>query len=78
MNNYTYDEIQRERLTILLEGIIRELAWQDNLVIYTGKNFKIKCDHNETSDFFIDRLSGMDDESFKELKKKLLELICNI
>lgn len=78
MNNYTYDEIQRERLTILLEGIIRELAWQDNLVVYTGKNFKQRCDHNETSDFFTDRLSGMEDEEFIEFKKKLIELIYSV
>lgn len=78
MINYTYDEIQRERLTVLLEGIIRELAWQDDLVVYTGENFKKRCDHNETSDFFIDRLNGLDDQNFIELKKELLGIICNI
>ena len=33
-NGYTFDELKRERLSGIINGLILELAWQDKIVFY--------------------------------------------
>lgn len=79
MNGFTYDEVARERLTILLEGVIRELAWQDEIKTFYKKDKMLcECSYKETAELFTDRIYGMDDKEFAEFKNKLIELIYDI
>lgn len=75
MNDFTYDEVQRERLVALFGSVIQELAWQDEIAMYCDKELKRKCNYKETAELFIDKLNCMENEEFSEFKKKLIELI---
>lgn len=78
MSVFSYDEVQRERLTILLNGIIRELAWQDDIIMHSNTELKNKIDYKEVSEIIIDKLYSLEDEDFIKFKKKLIDLIYDI
>ena len=81
-NGYTYEELQRERLTGIITGIINglilELTWQDKIKCYKGTDMKIPISHYESTDMFIDKLGGMDDEDYKKFIDKLTDTIIDM
>lgn len=77
-NGYTYEELQRERLTGIINGLILELTWQDKIKCYKGTDMKIPTSHYESTDMFIDKLGGMDDEDYKKFIDKLTDTIIDM
>lgn len=71
---YTYKDLERGRITSLLGGLIRELAWQDKMYLIDTET-KEKTDYNETTDLLINRIECMEDEDYEVFISKLTEVL---
>lgn len=71
---YTYKDLERGRITSLLGGLIRELAWQDKMYLIDTET-KEKTDYNETTDLLINRIECMEDEDYEVFISKLTEIL---
>ena len=72
---YTYKDLERSKITSLLSGLIRELAWQDKIYL-TDIKTKQKVDYNETTEILIDRIECMEDEEYEKFISKMIEVLC--
>lgn len=72
---YTYKDLERSKVTSLLSGLIRELAWQDKIYL-TDIKTKQKVDYNETTEILIDRIERMEDEEYEKFISKMIEVLC--
>ncbi len=72
---YTYKDLERSKITSLLSGLIRELAWQDKIYL-TDIKTKQKVDYNETTEILIDRIERMEDEEYEKFISKMIEVLC--
>lgn len=71
---YTYKDLERGRITSLLGGLIRELAWQDKMYLIDTET-KEKTNYNETTDLLINRIECMEDEDYEVFISKLTEVL---
>lgn len=77
-NGYTFDELKRERLSGIINGLILELAWQDKIVFYKLPDRKIPLVHHGSADVLINRLAELDDEDYKKFIDKLTDTIIDM
>lgn len=76
--NYTYEELKRERMTVLIENLIREMAKQDNLGFFKYIKTQKLCSSEESTEILMDVLYGLDDENYKKFIDKLTDVIIDM
>lgn len=74
---YTYEDLQRAKIEVLVGGLLKELAWQDKLVLYEVEGGK-KISDSETISIFENRMCGMEDEDYNKFIDKLLDVLSNM
>lgn len=77
-NGYTFDEVKRERTTTLIGSLILELAWQDKITGHKDVSMTERLNHYEVADIFVNRLSELEDDDYKEFIDKLTDMIVDI
>lgn len=70
----TYEETKREVLQGLLNGVIYELSFRDDIKMWEDREMTKRIDYKEAAAFLIDGIAGADDEDFEKFKNKLIEL----
>lgn len=74
---YTYEDLQRAKIEVLVSSLLKELAWQDKLVLYEVTGGK-KISDSETISIFEDKLCCMEDEDYNKFIDKLLDVLSNM
>lgn len=74
---YTYEDLQRAKIEVLVSSLLKELAWQDKLVLYEVAGGK-KISDSETISTFEDRMCCMEDEDYNKFIDKLLDVLSNM
>lgn len=75
---WKYEDVKREILQSLLNGVILELAFRGDIVIYENEEQTKKRDYKEVAAILADRISGANDEQFKGFKANLIDAIYDI
>lgn len=69
--NYTFEELKRERMTVSIGNLIREMAWQDKIVFFKNIETQEKYNHNESAEILTNAIAELDDEKYEKFITKL-------
>lgn len=69
--NYTYDELKRERMTVLIDNLIREMAQQDKIAFFKNIETQEKHNHNDSAEILTNAIAELDDEKYEKFIIKL-------
>lgn len=75
---WSYEDVTREILQGLLNGVILELAFRDDIVMHKDIEKTKRMNYREVAGILTDMMNGADDEQFKKFKNKLVDLIYDI
>ncbi len=70
----TYEEVKREVLQGLLNGVIFEMALRNDITMFVDKEKTEIIDYKNTAEYIIDAMNQAEDEDFEKFKNKLIEL----
>lgn len=76
--NYTFEELKRERMTVLIDNLVREMAWQDKIVFFKNIETQEKHNHNDSAEILTNAISDLDDGDYEKFLIKLAQALLDV